>query len=306
MERYLLCIPRNGISDNFRLISKCLKYAKRYDRMLIIDSIKGGLKNEFSNYFCLKHDNAQIKLSLTNEQLSELNKVSCRPPEMAGHVDKIQLKGITQENKYVIVDGNRNCILSFDFSLDHSEELLIDAWYGEGIRDFDSLNEFKLIKLVQEHIANALQKLPKEYVALHIRNTDKKVDYRPFMSSIMKEIDLPDVLVCSDNAETIEDMRTILPGKNVHTVTVLPKVNGEPIHNHGTIQKYGLDQHSLNLNMLTDLFALSGATKLLFPRETVEIRSDGVVAKKMWMSGFSELALFIKNKPNLRSQLLGY
>ena len=145
MERYLLCIPRNGISDNFRLISKCLKYAKKYDRTLIIDSIKGGLKNEFSNYFCLKKDNPQIKLSLTNEQLSMLNGVSCLPLEMTGQIDKIKLKGVTQEGKYVIVDGDKNCKLSFDFSLDYPEVLLIDAWYGEGIRDFDSLNEFKLI-----------------------------------------------------------------------------------------------------------------------------------------------------------------
>ena len=215
MERYLLCIPRNGISDNFRLISKCLKYAKKYDRTLIIDSIKGGLQNEFSNYFCLKQFDDRIQLGLTNEQLSILNQVSCRPFEMTGQIDKIKLKGITQENKYVIIDDAEKCILSFDFSLDHPEILLIDAWYGEGVRDFDSLNEFKLIKSVQDHISNILRNLPKEYVALHIRNTDKKVDYRQFMDGIMEQIDLPDVLVCSDNAETIEEMRTILKGKNI-------------------------------------------------------------------------------------------
>ena len=54
---YLYCMPRGGFNDNLSVIVQGLEYCKKYNRILLVDTINSTYKVDFGNYFEFQHDN---------------------------------------------------------------------------------------------------------------------------------------------------------------------------------------------------------------------------------------------------------
>jgi len=58
--KYLIVQPRGGFVDSISVIDKCLNYAVKYDRRLIIDSRRSQMNDDIQKYVHFNHPNIEI------------------------------------------------------------------------------------------------------------------------------------------------------------------------------------------------------------------------------------------------------
>jgi len=300
--KYLLCIPMGGFADNLKVIDKCLRYAKRNNRILVIDTLRGSLGVNFSEYFQGNDLNvSQIITDLSPDLIASLNKLDCYPSEVGGKISEIKVKGMWASGKFIFVDEETNVTLTFDDSLDYDETLIYNQWYGQD-GGFDCLNNFAFTDILIENIEKDLISIPKQYDAMHIRSTDKRVNYMPFCEEIRSLVDGRDLLLCTDNYQVFFEIKEFFKNTNTVSMNLPPDTNGEPIHNHGTIYYHRLDQKKLNLDLFSDLIGLALSEHLYFPEGSI---MDGPERKLLpSISGFSALANYLHTNSKLLKQLM--
>jgi len=89
-EKYVLCLPNGcGFNDVLCLINKAYKFSKKSNRILLIDTRLSGLSDSLSNYFDLLIPDNKIKLNLKDEDLDNLNKLTCFPNKFEGKIEWI-------------------------------------------------------------------------------------------------------------------------------------------------------------------------------------------------------------------------
>lgn len=190
------------------------------------------------------------------------------------------------------IDEQTGLQLTFDFSTDHSEPLILHEQCGGGTQSLELLRFLTLSERLKREANGALSSIPSTYAAIHIRNTDYKTDYRPFLTDLRMALSGKNVLVCSDDVHAITFAKTVLADSNVFTVTLTIDLGGRPLHrreNHQTAAARGVSAD----NSLIDLIALGRATELHFAK----VATGGV-------SGFSRLANALRDNPKVLQQLL--
>ena len=179
------------------------------------------------------------------------------------------------------VDTLTKVPITFDFSSDHPEKLLIHHQFGGGE---DSLHFLKRVILNKKYsliIQKKIEEVSYDYFAIHIRNTDYKTcNYINFINLIKTELIDKNVLLCSDDANTIEISKNILKDSNIFYISKIPSTNSLPLHeltNHPERKKIAEET-------LIDLFMMA-LSKKVYITKTDETWWGGST-----MSGYSRLA----------------
>lgn len=275
-EKFLLCRTRGGLNDTFCQIKKCWDYADKFNRTLVIDSIytNTGLRDDFSKYFEVKSPEDHF---LIYDKHGGYMQEEFFPDFIKKIIDNYQLVFDPINRCYLEKKSRR--LLSFDFSKDYEEGLLVHDQAGGGTASIDCLRRLKLAPAIKNRIMESIELLKKPYIGVHIRNTDLETDYEYFFRAIKKDLEEKNVLICSDDIKCIRYAKKYFKNSYVMQVSNIPDMKGRPLHR---LNK--LDPYECNLSSLTDLCALARSEKVLYTTH-----SQG------GYSGFSKLACMLND-----------
>ncbi len=290
-HRFLLCRPGGGLNDVLCQIEKCWLYSIRFNRHLLIDTSSTGILDDFSKYFAVEGPSrSAVSTRLYPEAFEALNNLSIRPTSLAGRVS--DYRHVYDQNTYQYIEDKDGDPLTFDFEIDWPEKLLVHSQCGGGDFGIDCLRRLRLEPLFRVLVSKRLATLPKNYEAIHVRNTDMKTDYFAFFENLKRELTARNLLICSDDRACIEHAKVFFRSCNIFSASEIPNLpSGGRLHENSALNRF-----KANTDAIVDLFALSGASRIHYTRP-----SSNNAHK---FSGFSRLAVMLHADPQLRSCLL--
>ena len=279
-KKYFICRPKGGLNDIFNQIEKSCRYCLTYRRKLYVDTTRSGFLDTFNNYFVAppyitfeeKFGSIEYPASVFPDFLK--NNIFDYETEPAG-------KG---GNIYKIKNGP---IVDINFKKNYPEQYIIYEKSGGGGKSFNFIRRIRLKDNIRCKIISIIDGLGK-YDAVHIRHTDYKTDYKPFLDSLADSIHNK-IVVCTDSHE-VQQYSIALFGDKLHIVTSIPDTQGETLHYNAS-----LDRYSTNVDSLVDLFILASSDKLYFSKTT---------KGKGKMSGFGKLARYLHGNKKVVKRLL--
>lgn len=296
--KYLLCRPKGGLNDTLCQIEKCWKYCEKNDRILIVDTTKSGIFINFSELFEQKNKSKFI-FEINESLIIKLNKLNCQIKELNGNISNYTSEYLKNENYILKKIGNENkskeCIkLTFDFTKNHDEDLIIHEQCGGGTESLELLEKLKLSENIRSLFKK--NKIDGDYKSIHVRNTDYKTEYKSLLENLKEILKDEKVLVCSDDYSVIEDSIKILNKSVIITKTsnIFSK-SGNPLHS--TYNNYTIEEkRQITENSIIDLLLLSKSKKIYY-----SILSGYDFFK---LSGFTKLALLLNEKNHIVDGLL--
>ncbi len=288
-ESFLLCRPHGGLNDTFCQIEKCWRYAEKSKRTLIIDTRKSCLFGEFSEFFTPVDASIKVE-SNTAEVDVAINSLSCYPPQIKGMLDTY--KPIYSKDHLNFIDKELGAFLTFDFEKDYSESILVHEQCGGGSLSFALLERITISENIRSIVLDRIARLDKDYVAIHVRNTDYQTNYESLFNKIYPEVAGKSVLICSDDAEVIAKAKNFFNASNVLSSSEIPHTNQKPLHGESTM-KADKDRRMSAIASIVDLCALGLSGKLYFMNVTAG-----------HPSGFSSLARHLNENKALVLNLL--
>jgi len=283
--RYVLCRPEGGLNDMLCRIEECWQYAERFGRTLVIDTSFGHFKDDFTRYFSVVAPSvAPVLPVLSASVLDRLEALDVRPHQVRGRLGTYANVYSSQQRCYV--DEASGASLTFDFETDYPEACLLYNNSGGGTVAIDCLKRLRLVPDIADDLRRLLEKLGDNYMAVHVRNTDYRTDYKRFFKSIEREVDDVDLLVCSDDATCVEFARGFFRRSRVFTVSQIPDYGGEPLHR---VAMAPGERYRANVDALRDLLALAWAKKLFIANLRTPGKFDFLWFRRKH-SGYSLLA----------------
>lgn len=213
-KKYLLCMPQGGLNDQLSVIKKCYIYCRLDNRTLLINTTKSCYGVNLSDY---------IKFINTNdvEIICDLNIIkniiNSHNFTIYPNIDKSILWTMN------VYWTNKGCHIrdlevnvSSDLNTIYKEDILIYCNCG-------SDNPCSILKIIQfkdnvknEYI-NRLNKIPKPYLAIHIRNTDYKCDYKKlYYDNEKKILNEKNIYVATDDINALNFFKS---KRNVYNFT---------------------------------------------------------------------------------------
>jgi len=268
-------------------IGKCAVYAEQHGRVLVIGTRITGFQEPFGQYF--ESLNPRIVFA-TRQLLDYLNTLDVYPDCVKGKIH-------TYRKEYSIVHRNFVCIengdlLSFNFGCAYGERLLMHHALGGGKKSIDALKQLRLRGEMVARLRERISILGKHYVGIHVRHTDYKSDYKPFLRMIAKNFEEPHIALCTDSLEVLDYARSIFR-QPVHNFCAFPDGSAGPLHTSNQ-----LDKRETNTDSILDLFTLAKANTLFL----VPISNGSQYHNSSGISGYSRLAGELKkNRPLLNA-----
>ncbi len=262
--RYLLCRPRGGLNDTLCRIALCLTYAQRFQRTLVIDSQQSSLFGHFSDYFRFREPTDAVIPSLDAELAQQLAALPCRPAVLQGNVTFYQSRlepGMGNVHVDSGVPTRFSSTYPMQFVDDFPEDLLIYDDYGGGTASFGLVPQLVLTPSVLAEAEETLQRLPRHYCAVHVRNTDYQSNYRLLFRRIRKRIAGRPVLVCSDDPAVMAYAEEVFPDEVLRTPRRVRSADAFGTLHRGVLTDQGARTRA-STEALVDLVCLANADVL--------------------------------------------
>ncbi len=286
--RYLLCRPEGGLNDMLSEIGKCIAYGKKFGRCVIVETnshTHHHFRDVFGHYFNSQNEN----LLLDSKPIAKgFDAMVVRPSFFAGQVN-LYKKDVLEKQRYAGA-------LSFDFSKNYSEELLVHHASGQQKHRnaLVALSQLTLHQSLHKGLALRLAVLGQRYHAFHIRHTDYKTDFKNKVLALAPHIK-DRVFLATDNKSVVDYFEGVFGKNRLTTFSQLPDQIGVPLH-YGNI---GGEARNRNFDAILDLITLCLADDYhIFPREHVGRRFFPPY------SGFSSLAARLRLTPQIMRNLL--
>jgi hypothetical protein len=279
-NKYLVCFLQAGINDMLSRILDCYNYCLKYNRILVIDSSHNWFKEDIRDY--INFNSPIIYKGDLNKLYDRLNKETTYPPEFKGILNiRFNFKWALSVN-YTY----KNKIIDSDLSRDYIETVKIYVACG----NIRPINLFKICSFkpfVLDVFRERYNKLPKDYISIHIRNTDKLTNVDDFLNKYKEEITGKSIFLATDHAPTILKFKEIF-GSNLYSFATIPDNNGKSIHNnHGSVPI-----RQFNIDCLVDLLLLASGSKIYLS-----------YIVNHYQSGYGQLALDLHNNKGLLRRL---
>ena len=294
MTRVLLCRPVGGLNDILCEIETCWRYAEAHGRILIVDTLNSGLVDHFGRYFERRSPEANVLLHTSSELIARLARLTILPAAMTGRLTAYDIRWQGSD----CLDAATGTRLSFDFSVDHDSAVLLHQQSAGSLLSLDCLSRLRLTDDAAREVSARLAGRPASYVAIQVRNTDMKTNYRRLFRRLRREVAGRDLLICSDDFACIAFARRTFTKSRVFTVSDIPDTGGVRLHRNKT-----LDRRKTNIDALVDLIAMAGAETLHFNRNALWNRLFGRFRPRP-VSGYAKLAEALGNRPDLVEGLL--
>lgn len=293
----VLFIARAGMKDVLGEAARCLEYAERHGRRLVIDSRDVGLPLPVDRCFAMLPSAAGGPRHLLGVDGWEVPPDADVRPDALGDGSSLvrHVRGRTLRSGEVERDG-LSIPVTFDFRVAHPEQVLVHDRYsvartgrstprGRAVR---FLERVELLPWLRTEVAERLRRLPDSYDAVHLRNTDLRSDHVPFLLGLRGALAGRIVLVSSDDAGSARDAELLLDDSEVVRVAVPPDVAHRSLH-----LDPALAGETAAVDLFADLLGLAGARTLHECPTRNGVRS-----------GFAELAAELAAAPGLRRRLL--
>ncbi|RFC37963.1 MAG: Glycosyl transferase family 2 [Candidatus Nitrotoga sp. CP45] len=290
IEKFLLCRPHGGLNDTLCQIEQCWRYAEKFGRTLIIDTLNSGLLAKFSEIFSPRDSLTKVHFSLSEEQLCFLNTLTCFPHSIQGKLNTYF--SVYSKDLGNCMDRETSEMLTFNFDKNYDELVLIHEQCGGGNLSFDLLNRISISENIRSIVLDRIQHLGHEYLAIHVRNTDYQTQYKDLFRDVYPSVNNKSLLICSDDAEVISHARNFFTLSNVLTSSQTPRTGNKPLHLSST-HSDDEQRKKATINSIIDLIALGRSTKLYFANVTAG-----------HSSGFSRLAMHLCQNKNVIDALL--
>lgn len=184
-------------------------------------------------------------------------------------------------------------------------DIVVHHRSGGGEESFHCLGLMKATEWLSKHIHKTIDALGNNFDAIHVRHTDYRTDYEPFIQSLKDQLAGRRVLVCSDNPHVIRYIMNELSGSEVftfeNTLEQTPcQLDVRQIHHRPAHYQWHLaltERVERNKRVFVDLLAMSRANHLHYPS----------VSRNGWTgySGFSRLASNLAEHSDVRDTWLG-
>lgn len=280
--RYIMCIPQEGIMDKFHTIYRCLQYAKKHNRVLIIDTTKDWFNDDINRYIHLH--SSYVYTGPVNTIAHKISKLSTYPKNI--NIDKLDgIKKIAIKGASHSFYLNDIC-LSIDLDRDYKEDIVVYSNGGGGLGLISILEISTLESNVLDLYKLRRAQLPRYYVGIHMRNTDYGSDVPDFIQKNNHIFKNNAIFLASDNKKTI-DMIKDTYGNNIYTFADIPDNDGKPIHEFYERTKEAA--YKYNMDTIVDILLLAAADEYYFSCEK---------------SGFSKTINELRKKPDLIKRIL--
>jgi len=273
--RYIICKPRGGMIDMMTLIVMALKYAKRTNRLLVIDTRKSlhfidGFRRYFyfSNnktykddlnklYFELKDKQSYPPLELKDKQiyppLELKDKKSYPPPPPLDYFNFNPFQ--VEKEKHPQIDLKR----------DYQYPVILFGYDNTSLeRDINYFfRHFKPKPLITDVLDIRLKKLPSNFISVHVRNTDYKSDVDKFIDDNYDNFKDKPIFLATDDIKSIEKFKKIFSNENIYNFMNLKDKNRDnlPIHK----MKRSLKDHErFNIDTVTDFLLLKMGKEIYY------------------------------------------
>lgn len=290
ISNYLLCRPRGGLNDVLCQIEKCWRYAEKHRRILVIDTRDSGLMGSFFEYFSVKESSVPVRDFFSLNEIGAINQEKCLPKFCSGRLDSLDANFLNPEKNYV--DRASNESITFDFEVDHAETVLVHEQSGGGTLSFACLNRIFLAEPVCRQVSSVIERLPRTYLAIHVRNTDYQSNYKYYFSKLEKRFIGKSVLVCSDDDSVIKYAKSFFRGADIMSLSDRESLGGNPLHLKSSY-KNEQDCKAATITAITDLLALGGSKCFYY-----------MGGEHGHPSGYSVLAAHLCNNKSLICSLL--
>jgi len=273
MSKYLLCIPHAGWNDQLSIIYKCYIYCYYTNRILLLYNNCLNEDEDFDhpnlnciyNFDLTKYINIKLNNIITDKNTIEKiiesipdneilryiphyydNELPKRLNRYFYHKDEIK-DNINYDN---IMENNNN-ILNYN----HTDITLVCFYDCGGLifNDTNFLSCFVFRNNIKEQYNHRLELLPKEYVSFHIRNTDRKCDYKEIIEQ-NKQYLLEPIYLATDSIEVYNYVKSIAKNKVYHFSTL--NLDNKPIHHY---HKNIISKEQRLIELILDLLCVANS-----------------------------------------------
>ncbi len=227
--KYVYFIPKGGINDMFVQIEHVIKYCTRYKRILLLDTTNSIYKINFSDYFDIEYVYCNIiyNSNIIREILKKKS-LSIYPAILT--TDSIDILNI--DKKLTWKEGN-TCFCYKDTFLklpekEVKEDIIVYAACGGG-NGFIFLKKLIFKDKIKEICIRKLRGFKRPYLCIHVRNTDRKCNYKEMYMDNMREIHSYNLIyICTDDKNVITFFKS--KGLNVVCYTSFPSGKYRSLH----------------------------------------------------------------------------
>jgi hypothetical protein len=289
--KLLLCRPQGGLNDILSEIGKCIKYGRRFNRKVYVETDYHG-SNHFNDDFAYYFQTTDQTLILDGKEIIKtFDPLPVVPHFIQGRVNTYRsLIGGTG------IDEATRQAITFDFSRNHNENILLHHANGQlkGRNALIALSCLRVSEELSEKLKVRQSVLGSDYSAIHIRHTDYKTDYQRRLQKIAPKI-MGRIFVATDNREVLDYCKTLFGAARVFSFSHLPEDDAEPLHHSRRMD--GMRQR--NTDAILDLFTLALARRYFFFRR---ISTHFHLIPRY--SGFSVLAERLRHEPRLLHKVI--
>lgn len=274
-SRYLLCRPTGGLTDMLSQIGRCIDYAKDWKRRLIVDtSIPDFFNESLGNYLFPSH-HLKATVNPSERLLISLSQLTCKPTGIQGRLNTYKAQQISLADRALasqslghftnLEDAKTHEPLTFDFRIDHSEDLLVHHCSGNDLQSaLTSLTFLWPTPKLRRSVRRKLRELPETYDALHIRHTDLASDLDLAADMAGQSCDIPLVVSTDSHVAASEIAKKIQSRLLVFASNPLnPAKFGLPALATTHRNASALPRHAVNTAAFVDLICLARARNLI-------------------------------------------
>ncbi len=297
MENAILCRPTGGFNDTLCRIQKCLKFAQETCRSLVIDTSDSGLMADFDTFLTYRHDTSTIDVTteLPPQLIKQWDTVSAYPGFLNRDISISEFLAKTPSERTALARQHGLRSLITPLRENRPETLVYYEGGGGGQSSFKLLPHLHVSDTVRDYLTAFAAELPTNYIAAHLRSTDYQADADDFLTRLGKQKTTAPIFLATDNLNIHHLAHTIyLPGRIINPAPSSPLDSVAPKHIKSS---YSVTEqrHEASFQMLRDLFALAGSSRLYYPFLDPRTTEHGLLKA----SGFSELAAHLAKQPHL-------
>jgi hypothetical protein len=221
---YVYLSPRGGFNDTLWNINVTIEYCIKTNRTLLVDTTKSCYGINFSEYFYFK----DIPISIITD-VNEIRKIIAHET-LSIYPNNIIDRNL--DNWKFIWAKKQTFTLNGTFlalpSVDCSDNIIVHSTCGAG-KGMELFKNLFFSKDIISHVKHEFAKLPKKYIAIHIRNTDIQCDYKLLYQQNMDLIhSYGTIYIATDDASSLAFFRD--QGLNVLNFTEFPTVPKKNLH----------------------------------------------------------------------------
>ena len=196
---YVYLESRNGFNDILSAIKYVLNYCKETNRTLLLNTIKSCYSINFDDYFYFKDINIITDIDNIKNIISDKNLTIY--PNIFEDRNIDNWKFIRDMN--IFLEEKTKTIMKLPE--EHINENIIVIVILKGGSGISVFNHLYFNKNIIDHVNTQYAKLPKPYLCIQIRNTDRKCDYITLYESNKDKIhSYETIYIATDDKESIE------------------------------------------------------------------------------------------------------